>query len=231
MRPTIIQVTRREIIQKVSALCVGSAALIVPTSCFTGERPHFNDDPLAVGSPTGDEAIDAVLSKLDSPTDGPATAVYTVLTKYGNGPAVPATVVLNNDQRAIEVATTRFIDLSSEQFTCTIDPVTTTDSDCVNGFDAARISDVGITINFYAAEAAIRLRRDAQARLAAASASKETIGNQEATCASVPLPGGTAIYCVLSNGMIAKLDDGDVLITLGLLVPTADSTKLAAPDL
>jgi hypothetical protein len=29
--------------------------------------------------------------------------------------------------------------------------------------------------------------------------------------------------------MIAKLDDGDVLITIGLLVPTVDAAKLQPP--
>ncbi len=197
--------------------------------CFTGQRPHFNYDPLSAGSPTGDPAIDAVLAKLDHVTSGPATALYSVLTKFGNV-TVTAAVVLNGDRRAIDVATTRYLDLGNQQFTCTIAADSTANTDCVNGLAPARISDVGITIDFYAAEAATRLRRDAQSQLSAAVAHDEVIANQEATCVSVTLAGGTAMYCVLANGLIAKLDDGDVLITLGLLVTTVEDAKLLPPN-
>ena len=56
------------------------------------------------------------------------------------------------------------------------------------------------------------------------------IANQDATCVALTLTGGTATYCVLANGMIAKLDDGDVLITLGLLVTTVDGAKFVPPN-
>ncbi len=212
-------------------MCTFATALLL-TGCFTGQRPHFNTDPFAPGNPTGDAAIDAVLAKLDVVTSGPATALYVVLTKFGNTTA-SASVVLDGDRSSVEVGVTQYLDTGGQQYTCTVD--TTTDAtshvstECANGFDVARISDVGITIDFYAAEAATRLRRDAQAKLAAAVAHEEVIANQDATCVSVSLTGGTAIYCVLANGMIAKLDDGDVLITLGLLVPTVDDAKLRPP--
>ena len=204
------------------------ATLLLLSGCFTGKRPHLNNDPFAAGTPTGDVAIDAVLEKLDAVTSGPATAIYSVLTKFGDT-TTSATVVLDGDQRAIEVGTTRFLQAGGQEFTCTIDATTGASVDCSIGFNAARISDVGITTEFYAAEAATRLRRDAQARLADAVASEEVIANQDATCAAVSLNGGIATYCVLTNGMIAKLDDGDVLITVGLLVPTVDAVKLRPP--
>ena len=200
------------------------ATSLLLSSCFTGERPHFNSDPLAHGVPTGDAAIDAVLSKLDLVTDGPATGVYTVLTKFGNT-TVAATVALDRTRRVVEVGTVRYINTGEQKFTCTIDVVTENSLDCTAGFAPARISDIGITIDFYAAEAATRLRRDAQAQLSPAVARTELIANQDASCVDVTLTGGTATYCVLANGMLAKLDDGDVLITLGLLVTTVDGAK------
>jgi hypothetical protein len=198
------------------------------SGCFTGERPYFTSDPLAPGNPTGDPAIDAVLSELDAVTDGPATALYAVLTKFGNTTS-SATVVLDDDRRAIEVNTIRYLTLADEQFTCLIEPTTGAPVDCVRGLDPARISDVGITIDFYASEAARRLRRDAQAKVAPAVGHEETIANQTATCVTVTVVGGTVVYCVLANGMIARLDDADVSITLGLLATTADSAKLRPP--
>ena len=209
------------------SLCTFAAAVVL-SGCFTGERPHFNSDPFAVGVPTGDAAIDAVLFELDSVTTGPATAVYAVLTKFGDTTA-RATVVLDSNRRAIEVGPIRYVETGGKQFTCTIDEATDAAIDCTTGFNPARISDVGITIEFYAAEAATRLRRDAQAQLGPAVAHEEVIANQPATCVSVTVTGGTAIYCVLENGLIAKLDDGDVLITLGLLEPTVDAAKLHVP--
>ena len=206
------------------------AAAVVLSSCFTGERPHFNNDPFAQGVPTGDAAIDAVLFELDAVTSGPATAVYAVLTKFGNTTS-GAAVVLDGARRAIEVGSVRYVDTGDEQFTCTIDEATEAATDCESGVNPARISDVGITIEFYAAEAATRLRRDAQATLGPAVAHEEVIANQPATCVSVTVTGGTAIYCVLENGLIAKLDDGDVLITLGLLEPTVDAAKLRLPSI
>ena len=64
-------------------------ALIVCTlalsGCLTGKRPHLSAATVPqAGTPVGDPAIDAVLGKLDAATAGPATAVYEVLTKYGN---------------------------------------------------------------------------------------------------------------------------------------------------
>lgn len=205
---------------------LATAALL--SGCFTGQRPHFDTNPFGPGNQTGDAAIDAVLAKLDTVTAGPATAFYAVLTKFGNT-TVLAAVVLDGQRRSVEVGTTQFLSTGGQEYTCTVDATTHVSADCSSGFDVARISDVGVTIEFYAAEAAKRLRRDAQAQLSPAVAHDEVIANQDASCVSITLTGGTAMYCVLANGLIAKLDDGDVLITLGLLEPTVDETKLQLP--
>ncbi|MBI4884702.1 MAG: hypothetical protein HY826_11695 [Actinobacteria bacterium] len=189
--------------------------------CFTGERPHFDHDPFRAGTATGDPAIDAVLTRLDAVITGPATALYAVLTKFGNTTS-SATVTLDGSRRAIEIGNVQFVENDSEQFTCTLDG----SAPCASGINEARVSDVGITFDFYAADAARRLRRDAQAKVGPATASEEVIANQQATCVTVPVTGGSAIYCALANGMIAKLDDGDVLIVLGLLTPTVDPARL-----
>lgn len=217
--------TRRVIL----GLCTFAAAALL-SGCFTGQRPHFDTDPFGPGNRTGDEAIDDLLSKLDKVTTGPATAFYSVLTKFGNT-TVGANVMLDSGRRSVEIDTTQYLATSGLQFTCVVDPTSHTSTDCVEGFDASRISNVGITIDFYAAEAAKRLRRDAQAQLSPAVAHDEVIANQDASCVSVALTGGTAVYCVLDNGLIAMLDDGDVLITLGLLVPTVDNARMQPPSL
>ena len=100
---------------------------------------------------------------------------------------------------------------------------------CADGFNPQRISDIGITVDFYATDAAKRLRRDAQAKIGPTTASTAAIAQQPATCVDVPLAGGTAVYCVLDNGVIAKLDEGDVLVTLTLFGSSADDSRFVIP--
>ena len=92
-----------------------------------------------------------------------------------------------------------------------------------------RISDTLITVDFYAADTAKRLRRDAAAKLGPATGYDEVIADQPATCVDVPLVGGTAVYCALASGLLAKLDDGDVAVTLTLYGDTVDASAFTPP--
>ncbi|MEI7547075.1 MAG: hypothetical protein WCK21_03315 [Actinomycetota bacterium] len=192
--------------------------------CLTGKRPHFEDEPFPAGSLTGDANIDAVLTKLDAVTKGPATASYDVLTKYGSV-THPALVVLDKGKRSILVGNVHYIQTEALAKTCTVD----LSAPCSDGFLAARISDTLATVEFYAAGTATRLRRDNQAKLGPSVAHADVFAGIPATCVDVPLSGGTAIYCVLNNGMLAKLDDGDLLITLTTYSNTADPSQFIPP--
>ncbi|MDO8390694.1 MAG: hypothetical protein Q7V57_09415 [Actinomycetota bacterium] len=192
--------------------------------CFTGKRPHFEDDPYTAGSLTGDANIDAVLTKLDAVTDGPVSAGYSILTKYGNVTR-SAVVVLDAGQRSINIGNVHYIDTQARQSTCTVD----LSAPCINGLDPARISDTLATIDFYAAEPATRLRRDNAAKIGPSEAHTEIFAGQSATCVNVPLAGGTAVYCALDSGVLAKMDDGDLLITLALYADTADASQFVPP--
>jgi len=192
--------------------------------CFTGKRPHFEDDPFPAGSLTGDANIDAVLTKLDVVTQGPATAAYEILTKYGNVTR-PAVVVLDQGNRSVSIGNVHYIETATFAKTCTVDLT----EPCTDGLDPSRISDTLATINFYSAEPATRLRRDNQAKVGPTVAHAESFGGLPATCVDVPLSGGTAVYCVLDSGLIAKMDDGDLLITLTLFGDTADAAQFVPP--
>ncbi len=199
-----------------------SAVLLV--GCGTGPRAHFADDPaFALEGQTGDPAIDAVLSKLDAATTGPATAAYTILTKYGNITR-PAVVVLSPGKRSISIDNTHYIQTEDIAATCTVEPAA-----CVKGFDKTRISDTSVTYDFYAKDTATRLRRNAAAKIGPAVASTQNIAGQNATCVDVPVTGGTAVYCALDSGLLAKLDDGAVLVTLTLYGETADVNNFVPP--
>ncbi len=206
------------------ALPLLAIAALLLTGCITGKRPYFNDDPFPTGAPTGDASIDAVLQKLDAATTGPATVAYSVLTKFGNI-TNPATVVLDAGSRSVTIGNVRYVETPTGAVTCAAD----NSVPCIAGLDPTRVSDIGVTIEFYATEAATRLRRDAQAMLAPTTPHAETIAEQAALCVDVPLAGGTAVYCVLDNGLVARMDDGDVAVNLTLLSPTADPGLLQLP--
>jgi FlaG/FlaF family flagellin (archaellin) len=215
---------RSQPVSRRAVLAIALAALLL-AGCFTGPRPYFGDtNAFPPGSLTGDTAIDGVLKLFDAVGTGPATATYSVLTKFGNT-THPATIVLTPGKRAITIGNIRYIQTETTANTCTQD----NSAPCVKGFDPQRISDIGITVDFYAADTAKRLRRDAQAKLGPAIASQTTVAGQPASCVDVTVPGGVATYCALGNGMLAKLDDGDVQIVLTAYGAAADPAAFQLP--
>lgn len=207
------------------ALVLAAGALLL-SACFTGQRPHFDDDPFPAGATTGDTAIDAVLAKLDATTSGPATAAYSLLTKFGNL-TNQAEVVLDAGGRSVTIGNVRYIQTAAGEATCSVDGTIP----CITGLDASRVSNIGVTVDFYAREAATRLRRDARAVIAPTKAHVETIADQAATCVDVPLAGGVAVYCALDSGLVARVDDGDVAVNLVSLGLTVDPARLVLPTL
>lgn len=197
--------------------CIGTLA-----ACFTGERPYFATDPCR-DEPTGDAAIDEVIAKLFAADTAlpDYTAGYQAVLRFGNVTS-PAFVVVAQGRRSITVNTIRYISQSGRPQTCDL-----TNGICSSGFDPARISDTGLTVEFYGADSARRLCRDAQAALGPATARDDTIAEQPAKCVDLTLPGGTATYCVLSNGVLAKLVDGDLLVDLLTFSPTVDEGQFA----
>jgi hypothetical protein len=193
--------------------------LILLSGCFTGKRPSLTTEPFATGSSSGDPSIDEVLTGLDAINGGPYTATYTVLTKFGNTTR-PAVVALTAARRSVTVGDVRFITTGDTSQTCIVG---STDP-CSSGIDPARISDTQITPDFYAADAAKRLRRNAVARIGTPVLHTDQIGGQLATCVDVPVPGGTSVFCVLPGGPLARLDDGSVSINLTQYAPSIDES-------
>lgn len=193
--------------------------LILLGGCFTGERPSVNTEPFTVGSMTGDPAIDQVLRQLDMNNVGPYTADYTMLTKFGNV-SRPVSVSVDHGRRSVTVGNVRFLTVNRVSQTCLLDK----SLPCSGSLDPARISDTQITPDFYATDAAKRLRRDAAALVGPGVAHLETIAGQSATCVDVPLPGGTSVFCVLASGPLARLDDASVEIFLIEFAPVVDET-------
>jgi len=199
---------------------LAAALLVLLTGCVTGERPYFSDS--ALPQPTGDPAVDAVLVLLDNVSVGPTTATYDVLTKFGNT-TTTAVVALDAGKRMVTVGNTRYAQTPDAATTCTVDG----SQPCSQGWDVSRISNTLLTVDFYAADTAKRLRRDAAAKVAPTTARTETIAGVAITCVDVPLGGGTAVYCATANGMLGLLDDGDVRVALTMLLDQADPSLFA----
>ena len=198
------------------------ALLTVLSGCFTGPRPSYTAEPFPRGSSSGDAAIDNVLAQLDADNDGPYTANYTVLTKFGNITR-PASVSVAAGRRSVTVGEVRFITTDGESQTCILDKT----DPCSSSIDPARISDTQITPDFYADDAAKRLRRSAVARIGATIPHTEQTAGQPATCVDVPVSGGVSSFCALTNGPLARLDDGAVTIELTQYTPAVDESLFA----
>ena len=191
----------------VLAVVVIAGAFLL-TACVTGERPSLEGDESAPGTPVGDAPIDAVLGRLENLTTQPFTAEYTIVTKATGG-TTNAMVAVDVDRRSITISNIRFLIEGSRTGTCNVQT-----GRCSNSIDDGRVSDIQVNHQFYGEAAARRLRTEATQRIATTATSAVTIAGLAATCVSVPLPAGSPIYCVLENGLLARMDNGDVNIEL-----------------
>jgi len=200
------------------------ASLMVLTGCFTGARPSVTTEPFQPGTTSGDPAIDAVLQQLDAANPGPYTADYTVLTKFGNTSRPAKVAVAPPANLLVRVGDVSFITADGGTQTC----FRNQPDQCTTTIDPQRISDTQITPDFYARDAAKRLRRSAAARIGTPIPHQEQIAGQTATCVDIPVTGGVTTYCALTNGPLARLDDAAVSIELTGFSPDADPALFTA---
>jgi hypothetical protein len=203
------------------ALAALVLAAMTLSACATGQRPSFDaDQPLV--EPTGDPAVDAVLDRLDAVRIAQFTADYTILTRLGGLQSTASVVQADNSRRSITINDIRFLDGSGNVATCNLST-----AECEAVINDARVSDVQMTHDFYASSAARRLRVDESRKLTAATGYVATIAGQSATCADVPVSGGTKSYCALDSGVLAKYDGNDLLIELITVTDVPDEAKFA----
>jgi hypothetical protein len=197
------------VVAAVASACIALASALLLTGCVTGQRPSFVDDEFTPGTPIGDAPVDAVLGRLENPTAQPFTADYTIVTK-ATGATSTARVAVDADRRSITISNIRFLIEGSRTGTCAVDT-----GRCTNSIDDGRVSDIQVTHQFYGEASARRLRADTTQRIGATAPSAATIAGLATTCVSVPVSAeGAATYCVLENGVLARMDNGDVAIEL-----------------
>jgi hypothetical protein len=192
--------------------CVGLAG------CITGERPSFSDDATAVGTATGDAAIDAVLARFDRVSSAVFTADFTIDTIL-TGVQTPARVVqAGPSRRSITIGEVRFIVEGPATATCDL----ALGGSCTGTLDDSRTSDRQVGHQFYAESMAARLRTDAGRMVAASTSYLSPIAGQQATCVDVPVDGGTKTYCALDSGVVARFTGADIRVELTAYAATPD---------
>ena len=194
-------------------MAAAALAGVVLTGCATGQRPYLAaPEPFPAGSVTGDAAVDAVLTLLDraaasAPSAMPGTYEYSVVQRFG-GNRHQAAVTTIDDERRIVIGDVTFVSSGTSWQTCPgAVPAT-----CADGLRQQTISDTGATANFWAADTATRLRRKVVGATGPGVAATSTVAGQPATCVTLPLGQNQARYCAFASGMLATLDDSDVLI-------------------
>ena len=161
-----------------------------------------------------------MLTGLDAANDGPFTADYTVLTKFGNTTR-PATVAVYPARRSVTVGDVRFItdngvvaDVHPRQERSVLDRRSTRLASATlrsrpTSTQSTQPSDCG------GAQSPVSARQ---------SRTPSSSPDRSATCVDVPVTGGVSVFCVLPNGPLAELDDGAVSINLTQYAPAIDES-------
>jgi hypothetical protein len=196
------------------------AVIVVGMSgCFTGERPTLAHEPS-----TGSVAVDAVIDRVNGLGDAVYTADYDVVTTFDNTTTLVRASQSGVSRRSLTIGDVRYLVDGSSTQTCTVST-----GECIANIDASRVSDVQMTPDFFGTSLSARLRSDAEAAVDEPTASTEQIVGQTATCTSIPVEGATNTYCVLDNGVLARLEAGDLIVTMTAYEPGADAS-LFTPD-
>lgn len=223
--------------RRTRALGFVAACSVIATGCLTGPRPTLSDE--ASLPATGDPGVDALARSLSEIAPGPFTARYQITNNFG-AIARPATVAHDGDQRrSITIGPVRYLIDGASVSTCR--PARTSDrpdagpgdesdtppatgedhvvfgSDeviCSGTLDDAAVSDLQVTHQFYERSPATRLSADARRRIGPIESYGAELAGRDAQCLSIPVDGGSKVYCVLDTGILASYQGPDVIIEL-----------------
>ena len=199
---------------------LGAAAFLslVLSSCFTGQRPSFDDEQPAQGE-SGNAEIDAVLERLDAAGSTTLTAIYDISGATGDQ-ARAAVVVADDTRTSVTVGDWRYLLENGTGITCNL-----TADECEGSINDAHVSNLQVTHDFFGPAFAQRLRVDANRRVGDPSGYEETISGESAVCVTVPVAGGEKLYCALDTGVLARYQGPDTLIDLVRFRPRPDEGR------
>ena len=195
-------------------LLIASAGVL--SACATGPRPTVVAD-IAVN----DTGIVAVLDAFDLADSAEFTANYRITVNYGNV-AVNASVTQKQRERSVTIGDIRYLVETGSTRTCML-----SNSTCTQGLDDTKVSDVQITHQFWSRATAQRLRIDASRNIGPTEQYVAVFANADTNCVSVPVVGGTKVYCVTRDGVLAHYAGPDLLIELTEYSNEVDQTLFA----
>ncbi len=185
--------------------------------CAVGERPTLEQ-------PTefDDGAAEPVAELLDRAGTARFDATYRI-TPTSAVESTDARVTRTPDRARIEIGDVVFETEGGTTTTCT-------DGNCDEFANDARISDLGITHNFWGPAFRQRLLTDSSRRVGPTTGSFTQIAGRPATCVTIQVPSsldavGSVVYCALDDGVLARYQGADVSIEL-----TSITTDDAAND-
>jgi hypothetical protein len=200
-----------------------AAIALLCAGCGLGQRPTIASTPTAVGTMTGDNAIDQVLARLDLVSSAVFTANYTAVLAYGTTASAISVAQDGAEptavRRSVTIGDVRYITVPDSAMTCAV-----ATGECDDGIDPARVSDTAVTPDFAFGDMAKRLRRDATAKIGTAVISTRDVAGATSTCVDVPVTGGTKQYCAFDDGVLARYVGGDATIDVDSYETTVDES-------
>jgi hypothetical protein len=207
--------------RRLTHVFVAAGAALLLTACATGTRPTLIEDPVV-----SDPSTQPVLDRLGRAGTTSFTATYDITPPQVGRTPVTATVVQDGLRRRVLIGDIDFIVDGTSSQTCFDAGVT-----CEPGINEGRISDLGITSEFWGTSLATKLRIDAARSIAPSSGSTTTIADWPAVCVDVSVPAlqgaGTISYCALDAGLLGRYRGPNVAIELTSFSASADPTLLS----
>ena len=174
------------------------------SGCMTGDRPS-----LAESTSTGNADVDSVLTRVGQLSAARYSAHYDVLVRYGDVTTAVSASQSEGDRRALTIGDVRYVVHGQVTKTCTMST-----GACVGRIDPARVSDFMMTPDFFGTSLIARIRLDVSRAVGQPMVTTEEIQAQQATCVAIPVADGATTYCVLDNGVLARLDAPDLVVTM-----------------
>jgi hypothetical protein len=178
------------------------------TACATGPRPSLTDP-----APIDDGAAGVVIERLDRTPVGDFTAVYEITPSSGTATTV-ATINKSSGELTAQIGNVVYTSNGAATTTCDVGGAA-----CDNFANEARISDLGITHQFWSSAFRQRLTVDAGRRVGTSTGTIDNIAGQSAACVAVNVPSsleavGTVSYCALDQGLLGRYIGADGTIEL-----------------
>jgi hypothetical protein len=180
----------------------------IVTACATGPRPTLTDP-----EPIDDSAAASVIERLDRSPVGDFTAVYEITPSSTTEPTV-ATISQHGTELRTQIGDVVYTSDGANTTTCDVNG-----GACEGYANETRISNLGITHQFWGPSFRQRVATDSGRRIGTSEGAVDTIAGQPAACVAIKVPSsldavGTVSYCALDQGVLGRYIGADGTIEL-----------------